>query len=468
MKRGAIVIALVASLAVLGTAAWPVIRIASSLKNGQKEARADFARIRKTAADMLGTDRDSAGETWRAAARDEWRTQPRLLALVVKDGSGQVLYALPGASPYYRQVPKGLAYEHPEGSTLFLAGLLGGSMSLEALYVTLSQDGLFYPIRDGALLLVALTALLAALLVVEASRGAPAGVKAAATDAPGGPVAEDLAGVAGTSMSGAATDQPSGGDRTGTAGAMTENDAPDRHADAPADESAADAADTSAADAPDDHLHTVDASGAEGSLYAEEPSTPPVAAAEPDRTEAAPPDDGCPDGPSTVSPRGLFDPVSGLGWEAYLPERLGAELRRSASFEQDLSLVLVSMGGALRGDPSFRDMATVLRERFGFRDLAFLHGDEGAAFVLPNTGVDAALKLTTDIFDKLRTGITEGVKPDPHAMDLSAGLTSRAGRLVDADRLLAEALAALNKAGTGGAMAFRPDPERFRAYLAER
>jgi len=49
------------------------------------------------------------------------------------------------------------------------------------------------------------------------------------------------------------------------------------------------------------------------------------------------------------------------------------------------------------------------------------------------------------------------------------GISSRSGRLVDADRLVGEAFAALNKARDERdthIMAFRPDPEKFRAYLA--
>jgi hypothetical protein len=49
------------------------------------------------------------------------------------------------------------------------------------------------------------------------------------------------------------------------------------------------------------------------------------------------------------------------------------------------------------------------------------------------------------------------------------GLSSRAGRLVDADRIIGESMAALVKAKQAGEvkiMAFRPDPEKFRAYLA--
>jgi GGDEF domain-containing protein len=97
--------------------------------------------------------------------------------------------------------------------------------------------------------------------------------------------------------------------------------------------------------------------------------------------------------------------------------------------------------------------------------MAFLFGDGGAALILPNIDVDHALRMSEELLKKLgalfqdRSGCAPGVY---------MGLSSRAGRLVDADRIIGEAMAAMSKAKGGGSkiMAFKPDPEKFRAYLA--
>jgi hypothetical protein len=49
-----------------------------------------------------------------------------------------------------------------------------------------------------------------------------------------------------------------------------------------------------------------------------------------------------------------------------------------------------------------------------------------------------------------------------------AGLASRNGRLIDAERLLREARSSLEKTnGEKNIVAFRSDPEKFRQYLKE-
>ena len=53
--------------------------------------------------------------------------------------------------------------------------------------------------------------------------------------------------------------------------------------------------------------------------------------------------------------------------------------------------------------------------------------------------------------------------------DLCIGLSSRSGRLIDADRLIFETNEALEKALTdpsSNIIAFRSNPEKYRAYIA--
>ncbi len=417
MKRGSLLIALCTGLIVTAIAAWPVVRITLAMDRGKVEAREAFAELRKSALVTISDATSAVGETWRAQASNVWLKQPRLLAVVVKDSAGEVLYAMPGASPYYRRLPAGLAFEHPAGSTIGISGLLSAGLSIEALYVTLSQENLFIPIRDAALaLLVLLAGLFTWLLVLsnahQASIKQNEPVKQSSTEKT--PQVQDWT--------------PS---------------IPDLVKD-------------------------------EQSLYQEESFEPEIAvkssspaapAVETKKTGFIRPSDlpvGALDGP-----RGLFDPESGLGWEAYLHERLGAELRRSASFEQDLSLLIVSLDGSRRGNDDFNQFANAVRDFFSFKDMAFLFGDGGAALILPNIDGDHALRMSGELLKKLIVLFKD--RSSREDAGIYMGLSSRAGRLVDADRLIGEAMAALSKARSDEGlriMAFRPDPEKFRAYLA--
>jgi len=405
MKRGPLLIAIGSFAVVAAMAAWPVIRIAGAMDSGAAESRESFSALRRAALNVVPNTAGAVGDAWRSEAGSAWRSQDRLLAIVIKGADGEVLYARPGSSPYYRQAPDGLAFEHPEGTTTRFAGPLSSGLSMEALYVTLRQEDVYYPIRDAAIAFTAVLALLVAWLLVV-SNARPAVEPAAAEGTP-----------------------------------RTE---------------------------PDDWEPTIpDLIPTESSLYSENPFDEPASPPSPEPVPAVdflrPAD--LPTG-SLDGPRGLFDADSGLGWEAYLRERLSSELRRSASFEQDLSLLITSLDGASRGDEEFNLFAATARDFFSFKDMAFLFGDGGAALILPNIDVDHALRMSEELLKKLGALFQDrsaGGEPG-----VFMGLSSRAGRLVDADRIIGEAMAAMSKAKGGGSriMAFKPDPEKFRAYLA--
>lgn len=420
MKREPLLIAICSFVVVGALVAWPVLRVAKALESGEDAARVSFSDLRRGALNTVYSPEDSVAAPWRAKVADAWSAQPNLLAVIIKDSGGEVLYAKPGSSPYYVRTADGLSFERPEGSTTRFSGPLSAGMSVEALYVTLTQEAAFYPIRDGAVALASLLALLVAwLLVATNAKPAPAYGDAR-------PTSDGDAGISGDDGISSDDWEPS----------IPELIPP------------------------------------ESSLYTEDPFDEP---SEPivDEAVSAPVapkasfigQDDLPAG-SLDGPRGLFDAETGLGWEAYLRERLSAELKRSASFEQDLSLLIASIDGAKRGDEEFNLFASSVRDYFSFKDMAFLFGENGAALILPNMDVDHALRMCGELMKKLSVSMAGRM---PSGIGVHMGLSSRAGRLVDADRIIGEAMAALVKArsdGQGGIMAFRPDPEKFRAYLA--
>jgi GGDEF domain-containing protein len=438
MKRGPLLIAICSCLVVAAIAAWPVLRISRALEEGRRESLASFSELRRTALNTVAQPTDVSSDAWRAEAGTAWRKQDRLLAVILKDSSGEVLYAKPSASPYYKRADDGLSFEQPEGTTTRLSGTLSSGIALEALYVTLSQEALFYAIRDAAVVFAALLAMLVAWLLIL-SNARPDSTVAEVTEAD--PVelerrAEDYEDWTPDipqmilEESSLYSENPFEG---GTTPGVTD---PSANQDSVLD-------DNPVQDEAAENPGTLDTPKAAFIQQADLP-------------------EGTLDGP-----RGLFDDETGLGWEAYLRERLSSELRRSASFEQDLSLLITSFRDARRGDEEFNLFAATVRDFFSFKDMAFLFGEGGAACILPNMDVDHALRMSEELHKKLalmfRSQTANG------STDIHIGLSSRAGRLVDADRIIGEAMAALSKAKQdGGAriIAFRPDPEKFRAYLA--
>jgi len=462
MKRGSILLAIVFTLAIPAIIAWPALRIAGFWTAGQEAVRSSYGALRRLAINSIDLPSTLAGTRWTDAARNAWLDDDRLLAIVISDTSGTVLYALPEASPYYaepRPSAKGPVYVYPENTVARFNGVIASGLVLDALYVTLRQGELYKPLKDATISLMALLALTAAWLIAVSATGtatntgtsagmgagedaAPQGVteKPAQTGKPGTPVpatdetADSILSEDGTpTISGQLNEFPE----------LMELSSPPASIGFPAMMAQTDAE------------------------VADEPEELELLTAE----ETLPETEEVPEGKTSPldGPRGLYDPETGLGWESYLRERLGAELRRSASFEQDLSILIASLDSATgRSDPNYAVFAKTSRSFFSFNDLAFIFGTKGLAIILPNTDVDQAMRMSEELLKKLALLIQDRSDPMSY-LNLFIGLSSRSGRLVEADRLIGEAMSAHRKAREERdthIMAFRPDPEKFRAYLA--
>jgi GGDEF domain-containing protein len=170
------------------------------------------------------------------------------------------------------------------------------------------------------------------------------------------------------------------------------------------------------------------------------------------------------------SPAGLYSPASGLGWESYLKDRLDAELSRSASFEQDLSLLAIAYDGLTSQDANYAAIGESIEKFFSFRDLAFERGDDGFSVILPNIDSSHALRMAQEFYKKL-VFLAEGDFAELELSPLFMGISSRGGRLVDAGRLIDEADAAIEKARyekDSRIVAFKPDPDKYRLFLASK
>lgn len=161
---------------------------------------------------------------------------------------------------------------------------------------------------------------------------------------------------------------------------------------------------------------------------------------------------------------GLFSPKTGLGWEQYLDSRLSFELRRAASYDQDLVLVLLRGAELEQNGDEYIRIAKYLLQHFLFQDMLFEYGKNGYAVILPNTDLDSAIKDVKTFRENVCSKKISGCI-------FSAGLSSRNGRLINGNRLIAEASMALSKAfndPSNKIIAFRSDPQKYRQYIASK
>ncbi len=170
---------------------------------------------------------------------------------------------------------------------------------------------------------------------------------------------------------------------------------------------------------------------------------------------------------STTKPEGLFSPVTGIGWQQYLSERLESELVRAASSEQDLSLIVIRISGLLHTDLLSRKVSKVLLDAFKFKDMVFEFGDNGFAGILQNVNLDQAMKVA----DVIYAGIDSLLMEMSHEGQITVGITTRTARLLPASRMIEEAVSAARKAEEEPSLpivAFRANPEKYRDYVAEK
>lgn len=171
-------------------------------------------------------------------------------------------------------------------------------------------------------------------------------------------------------------------------------------------------------------------------------------------------------GVDVTKPEGLFSPVTGIGWESYLSDRLEAELVRAASSEQDLSLVIIRVSGLLHTDLLSRKIAQVLLDTFKFKDMVFEFGSNGFAGILQNLNLDQAMKIA----DTLYAGIDSLLMSMSYEGQITVGITTRTARLLPAARMIEEAESAAKKAEEEPNLpivAFRANPEKYRNFVAE-
>jgi len=164
-------------------------------------------------------------------------------------------------------------------------------------------------------------------------------------------------------------------------------------------------------------------------------------------------------------PKGLFSSRSGIGWEEYFKDRLDSELHRCSSSEKDLALLIMDFAD-IDEEKIFRQTAEEAVTFFTSRDLLFEFGEYGITVILPGTGFEAAVAMSEKFYKRITERFPQSLT---EAYGLCIGLSTRSGRLCNANRLTLEALEALKKAKSDSKtsiIAFKSDPDKYRAFIA--
>jgi hypothetical protein len=210
----------------------------------------------------------------------------------------------------------------------------------------------------------------------------------------------------------------------------------------------------------------------------EEADVPPQAAAprQTPESEAPPyvaaPQNAPPRKPSPqtaeAAPKGLFSPRGNIGWESYTRDRLESELHRCASFEQDLTFITMEFKDRKLDDSLYKFFAEEAVNFFTLRDLIFEKGDQGIAVISPNIDLEQGFLKSEEFRQRIIKKLPDSSKTKS---GLCMGLSSRSGRLIEAERLMFETSQALLKALSdpdSPIVAFKSDPEKYREFIKTR
>jgi len=143
-------------------------------------------------------------------------------------------------------------------------------------------------------------------------------------------------------------------------------------------------------------------------------------------------------------------------------QKISDELKKSASFDQDIVLVLTASTGNQINQNTI-EFEKILKSQFPFHDLIFKLDNNTFGILIPNTDLESGIKLVEN-FDQ--TFVSKGALKFP----IMFGLSSRNGRLISGNIIINEARAALKKAMRNRnypIIGFRPNPARYREYLSK-
>ena len=114
-------------------------------------------------------------------------------------------------------------------------------------------------------------------------------------------------------------------------------------------------------------------------------------------------------------------------------------------------------------DLIYKQFAETAVQFFTIRDLIFEKGERGITLIYPNIDLETGFAKSEEFHNRVLSTMSLATPTD-----LCIGLSSRSGRLIDADRILIEASQALDRAlqdPVSPIVAFKSDLEKYRAFI---
>ena len=146
--------------------------------------------------------------------------------------------------------------------------------------------------------------------------------------------------------------------------------------------------------------------------------------------------------------------------QATLIEELTTALTETAVAEEDLTLLLIHADDI----PHNQQIIHLLRATLDRIHKVFVFNQNTLGLDIFYAPLDQAMQIANTLYDEIYP-LLDG----SHKKSLGIGLTTRAGRLIPAHRMIEEAAAAIDKATQEGGdpiVAFRVNPDKYRRCLA--
>jgi len=146
--------------------------------------------------------------------------------------------------------------------------------------------------------------------------------------------------------------------------------------------------------------------------------------------------------------------------QATLIEELTTAITETAVAEEDLTLMLIHATDISHN----QQIIHLLRATLERIHKIFIFNQDTLGLIIFYAPLDQAMQTASSLYDEIHMRLE-----DPIKKSLGIGLTTRAGRLIPAPRMIEEAAAAIGKAieeGSDPIVAFRVNPDKYRRCLA--
>lgn len=165
-----------------------------------------------------------------------------------------------------------------------------------------------------------------------------------------------------------------------------------------------------------------------------------------------------------ASDKDLYSPLTGIGWETYLVQRMDKEIERAISSEIDLAVFVFKIPLLARNSNEIKNICNYLTLQFQFKDLLFEYKNDSIVALKIGLDLDKALEFAEKLYSDI-----SNILQDTEAK-CYIGISTRSIRIVSGERILTEAEEASIHAqedADSPIIAFRVDAEKYRKFLEQ-